>query len=79
MGALTGALQNLASVVRMDAGFSAAEAASLGIRYRGLGPGNVIRLSIPVTDYRTRSGAQVLIPTRTFNAVLAARYPAASR
>lgn len=79
VGALTGALQNLASVVRMDSGFSAAQAASLGIQYRGIGPGDVVRLSIPVTDYRTRAGAQVLIPTRTFNAVLAARYPAAGR
>lgn len=77
VGALTGALQNLASVVRMDSGFSAAQAASLGIQYRGIGPGDVIRLTIPVTDYRTGAGAQVLIPTRTFNSILAARYPAA--
>ncbi|MEX2279161.1 MAG: LCP family protein [Acidimicrobiia bacterium] len=79
VGALTGALQNLASVVRMDSGFGAAEAASLGFRYRGLGPSDVIRLSIPVQNYRTGAGAQVLIPSQTFNQTLAARYPAAAR
>lgn len=79
VGALTGALQNLASVVRMDSGFGVGEAASLGFRYRGIGPGDVIRLSIPVQNYRTGAGAQVLIPSRTFNEILAARYPAAAR
>lgn len=79
VGALTGALQNLASVVRMDSGFGVGEAASLGFRYRGLGPGDVIRLSIPVQNYRTGAGAQVLIPSRPFNEILAARYPAAAR
>ncbi|MEX2655071.1 MAG: LCP family protein [Acidimicrobiia bacterium] len=79
VGALTGALQNLASVVRMDSGFGAAEAASLGFRYRGLGPSDVIRLSIAVVNHRTGAGAQVLIPSQTFNQTLAARYPAAAR
>ncbi|HVR33892.1 MAG TPA: LCP family protein [Acidimicrobiia bacterium] len=79
VGALSAALQNLASVVRMDSGFGVGEAASLGFRYRGLGPSDVIRLSIPVENYRTGAGAQVLIPSQTFNRTLAARYPAAAR
>jgi LCP family protein required for cell wall assembly len=79
VGALTGALQNLASAVRMDSGFGVGEAASLGFRYRGLGPADVIRLSIPVENYRTSAGAQVLIPSETFNQTLASRYPAAAR
>jgi len=79
VGALTGALQNLSSAVRMDSGFSVGQAASIGFRYRGIGPGDVIRLSIAVKDYTTGAGAQVLLPTRTFNAVLAAKYPAAGR
>jgi LCP family protein required for cell wall assembly len=79
VGALTGALQNLASAVRMDAGFGVADAASLGFRYRGMGPSDVIRLSIPVENYTTGAGAQVLIPTRSFNQVLAAQYPPAAR
>ncbi|MEX1272030.1 MAG: LCP family protein, partial [Acidimicrobiia bacterium] len=43
VGALTGALENLASAVRMDSGLGLGEAASLGFRYRGLGPSSVIR------------------------------------
>lgn len=79
VGALTGALSNLASAVRMDSGFGAAEAASLGFRYRGSGPSDVIRLSIPIQNYRTGAGAQVLIPSQSFNQTLASRYPAAAR
>lgn len=79
IGALTGALQNLSSAVRMDAGFGVADAASLGFRYRGIGPGDVIRLSIPVENYRTGAGAQVLIPSRSFNDILSASYPPAAR
>ena len=79
VGALTGALENLASAVRVDSGFGLGEAASLGFRYRGLGPSDVIRLSIPVENYRTGAGAQVLIPSETFNQTLSSRYPAAAR
>jgi hypothetical protein len=39
----------------------------------------VIRLTIPVRNYTTGAGAQVLIPTQTFNQTLAARYPPAGR
>ncbi len=79
VGALTGALQNLSSVVRMDSGFGVGQAATLGFRYRDITPSNVIRLSIPVRNYTTGAGAQVLIPTSPFNNVLSARYPAAAR
>ena len=65
-------------MVRLDSGFSASQAASLAFRYRSLGREDIIRLSQPVADYRTRAGAQVLVPTKTFNEVLAARYPAAA-
>jgi LCP family protein required for cell wall assembly len=79
VGSLTGALQNLASVVRMDSGFGVGDAASLGFRYRGVGPSDVVRLAIPIQNYRTGAGAQVLIPSQTFNQTLSARYPAAGR
>ncbi len=78
VGALTTALNNLASVVRLDSGFSPSQAASIAFRYRSLGTGDIARLRQPVADYRTRAGAQVLIPTRTFNEVLAAAYSPAS-
>lgn len=79
VGSLTGALSNLASVVRMDSGFGVGDAAGIGFRYRGIGPGSVVRLSIPVRNYTTGAGAQVLIPSEPFNSILAARYPAAAR
>ena len=78
VGALTTALDNLSGVVRLDSGFSASQAASIGFRYRSVGRDDIVRLRQPVADYRTRAGAQVLIPTRTFNEVLAAAYPPAA-
>jgi LCP family protein required for cell wall assembly len=77
LGALTEALSNLSSVVRMDAGFTVSEAASIGFRYRSLGRDGIIRFGIPVSDMRTRAGGAVLIPTKTFNEVLGSVYPPA--
>ena len=39
----------------------------------------MIRLRIPVENYRTDSGALVLLPTATFNDVLAEVYPKVAR
>lgn len=77
VGALTSALENLSSVVRMDSGFTVGEAASIAFRYRSLGRGDIVRFGIPVSDMRTRAGEAVLIPAKTFNEVLSAVYPAA--
>lgn len=77
LGALTEALSNLSSVVRMDAGFTVSDAASIGFRYRSLGRDGIIRFGIPVSDMRTRAGGAVLIPTKTFNEVLGSVYPPA--
>lgn len=77
LGALTEALSNLSSVVRMDAGFTVSEAASIGFRYRSLGRNGIVRFGIPVSDMRTRAGGAVLIPTKTFNEVLGSVYPPA--
>lgn len=74
---LNEALGNLSSAVKMDAGWSIGEVASLGYDYRDLDPDTIIRLSIPTEDYRTNGGAQVLLPTETFNQTLAGVYPAA--
>lgn len=79
VGALSGALESLASVVRTDAGLGIGEAASIGFRYRGIGPGGVRRFRVPVADRVTPGGAQVLIPVRSFNDVLADIYPSAAR
>ena len=72
------ALQNLSSAVRIDDGWSIVDIASLAYRYRSLDPDQIIRLSIPTADYRTRYGEQVLLPTAKFNTVLADAYPPAA-
>lgn len=77
VASLASALENLASAVRMDSGWSVWDVARLGFRYRGIDKEDVVRLSIPVRDYRTGSGAQVLLPTKTFNEILAEVYPKA--
>lgn len=77
VASLASALENLASAVRMDSGWSIWEVAQLGFRYRGLDRDDVIRLSIPTEDYRTGAGAQVLLPTESFNRVLGEVYPPA--
>jgi len=79
VASLSGALENLASAVRMDSGWSIGQAASLGFKYRGISREQVIRLHIPVRDYVASSGAQVLLPTESFNEVLGAAYPKAAR
>ncbi len=79
LGSLTQALENLSYAVRMDSGWSVPEAAALAYRYRNFDKNDVIRLRIPVENYRTEAGALVLLPTASFNDVLAEVYPKAAR
>ncbi len=79
VGSLTSVLSNLSSVVRTDSGWAVAEMAQLGFRYRNVGPSTVTRIGIPIRNYTTSGGAQVLIPAKTFNETLAAVYPSAAR
>lgn len=79
VGALTGALGNLADAVKLDSGWGIGEIASIGIRYVGLSRDDIRRLSIPVENYRTSGGAAVLLPAETFNETLSQVYPAAKR
>lgn len=67
---LLGSLQNLSHTLRLDRGWSVAEAVDWALRYRDLSPSQVAQLRIPVEDYRSPAGAQVLVPTRAFNEVL---------
>lgn len=79
VGSLSSTLSNLSSVVRTDSGWTIAEMAQLGWRYRNVGPSSVTRIRIPIRNYTTSAGAQVLIPAETFNETLSAVYPAAAR
>lgn len=79
VGALSSILSNLSSVVRTDSGWGAGEMASLAFQYRSMDPSSIHRLSIPVQNYRTGGGAQVLIPAKTFNETLSSVYSKAAR
>lgn len=70
---------SLANSVRLDSGLSFGAGLSLAWNYRGLTRNSVNRISIPIDNYRTSRGAQVLVPTRSFNDTLAGVYPAADR
>ena len=79
VGALSSILSNLSSVVRTDSGWGAGEMASLAFQYRSMDPSSIHRLSIPVQNYRTNGGAQVLIPAKAFNETLGSVYSKAAR
>lgn len=79
VGSLAGALDAVASAVRMDSGWSVTEAASLGIRYRALEPSDVVSLSVRTRNVRTPRGEAALVPNARFTDVLAAAYPPAAR
>lgn len=70
LGTLLSTFQGLSHTVRLDRGWSLAEAVQWVWRYRGFDPSQVAQIRIPVEDYRTPEGAQVLLPTRSFNNVL---------
>ena len=63
-------LQDLSHTLRLDQGWSVSEAVDWALRYRQMAPSQVAQLSIPVEDYRTLAGAQVLVPTQAFREVL---------
>ena len=67
---LLGRLQNLSHTLRLDRGWSVTEAVDWALRYRDLSPSQVAQLQLPVDDYRSPTGAQVLVPTRSFRDVL---------
>lgn len=79
LAALASSLQSLSHTFRLDRGWSIAEAVDWLWRYRSLDPSQVRQLRIPVMDYRTPEGAQVLLPTETFNTVLSRWWGPAER
>ncbi len=79
LGSFTTVTQEIAEAVKLDAGFSIAEALGIAWKYRTLQPDNVQRVSLSFADYRTAAGAAVLLPSQTFNSALAEVYPPAAR
>ncbi len=79
IASLGNALSNPSSAVKMDDRWSLIDIASLGFRYRSLDGKDIIRLSIPTTDYITNRGAWVQVATENFNDTLSEVYPPAAR
>ncbi len=69
----------VASGVRLDDGWSFADVVRTAWRYRGISDDRVKGFSVEVRNFRTSSGAQVLLPTVKFNSLLSDVYPAADR
>ena len=67
---LLSTMESLSHTIRLDKRWSIPEAVNWAARYRDLDPSSVSRITIPVADYRTPSGAQVLVPTKSFDEVL---------
>ena len=67
---LLSTMDSLSHTIRLDKGWSIAQAVDWAVRYRDLDPSSVSRLTIPVADYTAPSGAQVLVPTTSFGEVL---------
>ena len=63
-------MESLSHTLRLDRRWSITEAVDWAVRYRDLDPSQVTRLTIPVADYQAPSGAQVLVPTRSFRKVV---------
>ena len=63
-------LQDLSHTLRLDRGWSVTEALDMALAYRDMDPSAVTQLNIPVEDYRSPAGAQVLVPTQGFRELL---------
>lgn len=68
----------VASGVRLDDGWSFADVVRTAWRYREMSDDRVKDFSVDVRNFRTSSGAQVLLPTVKFNALLSDVYPPAA-
>ena len=73
-GNLVSRLSAVAGSVRLDSSWTLGDAVWVGWRYRGISKGSVSRFSIDADNYRTPGGAQVLIPSVSFQAQLSEVY-----
>jgi LCP family protein required for cell wall assembly len=67
---LAGVVRSVGNAFTLDDHLSLSDAISLAWDLRGLDRNDIIRLTIPVEDYLTADGAQVLLATEPFNQLL---------
>ena len=63
-------LEDLSHTLRLDRGWSVTDALDMALTYSDLDPSAVAQMSIPVEDYVSPAGAQVLVPTESFQDTL---------
>ena len=67
---LAGVVRSLTNAFTLDERLGLSEAINLAWDLRGLQRDEIVRLTIPVEDYETSAGAQVLVATTAFDALL---------
>ena len=76
---LLSSLQAVSHAFRINREWSILEAVSWVWSYKDVDVTQITQLKIPIKDYVTSGGAQVVLPTRSFNPILAEWYPPAKR
>jgi len=67
---LAGVVRSVGNAFTLDDQLSLSEAISVAWNLRGLDRNDIIQLTIPVEDYRTNDGAEVLLATEPFDQLL---------
>jgi len=75
VGDLTGKVRALTQFFTFDDQLGMSDAISIAWGLRDLDLDTIVRIEIPVADHVTPGGAQVLVPTTSFNELLDVAYP----
>jgi anionic cell wall polymer biosynthesis LytR-Cps2A-Psr (LCP) family protein len=67
---LAGVVRSVSNAFTLDDKLSLSDAINLAWDLRGLNRNDIIQLKIPVENYKTADGAQVLLPTEPFHTLL---------
>jgi LCP family protein required for cell wall assembly len=67
---LAGVVRSVSNAFTLDDKLSLTDAINLAWDLRGLNRSDIVQLKIPVENYRTADGAQVLLPTEPFHTLL---------
>ncbi len=72
---LTGTVRSLTDAFTLDDHLGITDAISLAWDLRDIDPDSFVSLEIPVDMQRASTGASILVPTESFDQVLATAYP----
>ena len=75
---MAGMVRSLSNAFTLDDQFGLSEAIGVAWGLRGLKATDIVRLTVPVANYETNEGAQVLVATRPFDELLDEYFAAAT-